>query len=100
MACPSARRSLVLILLTVAVMGLTTTAAQSNTTVNHNATAGSQGLGAAATVRDEDGMTSLEVHASGVDDHPCCMCRTHLLITPRTLRPSASSLQDATRTET
>ena len=100
MTCPTASRSLVQSLLTVAVMSLATIAAQSNTSVNHNATAGSQGLGAAATVRAEAEITSLEFDATGVVEHPCRACRTHLLITPRMLRPSASSLRDATRTET
>ena len=59
MACTITRRSLDKILLTVTVTSLTTIAAQSNTTVNHNATAGSQGLGAAATVRFESGSRSL-----------------------------------------
>ena len=95
--CNRHMRSSVRILLTVAIICLTTVAAQNNTVVNHNSTAGSEGVGVAASVSPH---TAVFVVASGSADTPCCGYRTHLLTTQRMSRPSASLLQDVTHTET
>ena len=72
-------RSLVQILLSVAITRLVTVTAQSNITINHNATAGSQGLGAAATVRSK---------AAGSVTHHQLLTPTAVLAEPVCLLPN------------